>query len=283
VANTSRSQREAARRAKVAELQREQRAKERRRTLTVIAILAVVIAIVIALVGYSLITSGSPASGDQIVPSTPSGPPTVQQPPAKVTNPTGVKRVVAYDTKGYPAPGSSDAGTLTHEHVTGPVTYAVVPPVGGPHSDVWMNAGVYTEPIPPERALHNLEHGAVWITYRPGLPAAQVKALTAFVGKQTLIDESAATAIAGQSNRFVDLSPWSDAKLPAPIVISAWGYQLYVDTPTDPRLQQFVDTFRHSQTYSPEYGSAVDGEPVETGGRAAEFGATKPNPAGAVP
>jgi hypothetical protein len=284
VANSSRAQREAARRARVEQLQREQRAKERRRTLTVIGILGVVIIAVIVAVSWALVSRGSSAAAaPQIIPSTPTGPPTVEKTPTRVPNPTDIKGVMAWDTKGYPAPGTRDAGTLENQHVTGPVTYAVTPPVGGPHNPVWMNAGVYTAPIPPERAVHNLEHGAIWITYRPNLPAAQVKILTDFVGQQSLIDESTATRIPGQSNRFMDLSPWSDDKLPAPIVISAWGYQLRVTNPSDPRLQQFVDTFRHNQKYTPEPTSPVDGQPVQTSGRAAEFGGTKPNPPGVAP
>lgn len=280
MANTSRSQREAARRGKIEELRREQRAKERKRTLAVIGVLAVVILAVVVAVTIALVRRGSSSAGSQIIPSTPSGGPvTAQKPVAKATNDTGVQNVIAYDTKD----AASDPQALSHDHVTGPVTYSVIPPVGGPHNAVWMNAGVYTEPIPSERAVHNLEHGAVWITYRPSLPAAQVKALTDFVGSQSLIDESSATRIAGQSNRYVDLSPWSDDTLPAPIVISSWGYQLYVNSPTDPRLQDFVDTFRNSQKYTPEFGSAVDGEPIQTGGRPASFGSSNPNPTGVAP
>jgi hypothetical protein len=130
--------------------------------------------------------------------------------------------------------------------------------------------------------VHNLEHGAVWITYRPDLPRAQVAALTAFVGRQSLIDESGATHIAGQRSRYIDLSPWTSNGLPAPIVISSWGHQLRVSSPADPRLQRFVDEFRNSRVFSPEYGSPVDGVPVETGGRPASDGATRPNPAGAA-
>ena len=282
MANSSRSEREAARRARVEALRREQQAKERRRTLAVIGGLAVVILIVVALVGYTLISGGSSsASRNQIIPAPPEGQEvTVQKAPATVPNATGRHGVIAYDTKGYPSPGKADAGTLSHEHVTGPVTYAVVPPVGGDHNPIWMNAGVYTDPIPSERAVHNLEHGAVWITYRPNLPDAQVQALTDFEGRQRMIDEPNST---GGSNRFIDLSPWSDNTLPSPIVISSWGYQLKVNSPTDPRLQQFVDTFRHNQKYSPEFGAAVDGVPVQTGGEPAEDGSANPNPAGAVP
>ena len=86
-----------------------------------------------------------------------------------------------------------------------------------------------------------------------------------------------------QANRFMDLSPWSSNDLPTPIVISSWGYQLRVTSPTDPRLQKFVDTFRYSKTYTPEYGPEVDGVPVQTGGRAAGYGSKEPNPPGVVP
>jgi hypothetical protein len=34
-------------------------------------------------------------------------------------------------------------------------------------------------------------------------------------------------------------------------------------------MQKFVDAFRNSLSYSPEYGAAVDGIPIQTGGRPA--------------
>ena len=227
-------------------------------------------------------TASTPApSGQQVAPAPPSGTQvTTQVPPKPVTPPPGIVGLRAWDTAGYPGPGTPGPGTLAHDHVDGPVTYAVTPPVGGPHAPVWMNAGVYTLPVPSERAVHDLEHGAVWITYDPSLPADQVTALTAFVAQQSLIPESGEGSASGQANRYVVMSPWAGRGLPSPIVISSWGYQLWVTSPTDPRLQQFVDTFRHSQTYSPEFGSPVDGVPTGTGGRAASNGGAAPNPDG---
>jgi len=231
----------------------------------------------------STTSSSTSTATDQLLPAPPAGTQvTTQTAPKPVQPPPGIEGLRAWDTAGYPSPGTPGPGTLSHDHVDGPVTYAVLPPVGGQHAPVWMNAGVYTAPVPSERAVHDMEHGAVWITYDPKLAADQVAGLTAFVAKQTLLPESGEGSPAGQANRYVVMSPWATSDLPSPIVISSWGYQLRVTSPTDPRLQQFVDTFRASATYSPENGSPVDGVPVGTGGRAASNGGAVPNPDGVV-
>jgi len=43
------------------------------------------------------------------------------------------------------------------------------PPSGGWHYALTAKKKYYTEPIPDENALHNLEHGDVWIAYSPKL------------------------------------------------------------------------------------------------------------------
>lgn len=257
-------------------MQREQKARERRRALIGGSVVVVILLAIAGGVAFSLTkahkSAGELDAGQQVVPSTPTGDTTTQTKPTTVKNPTDISGVVAYNTGDYPGPGTPGADALAHDHVEGPVTYAVTPPVGGPHNPIWMNAGVYTEPIPSERAVHNLEHGAVWITYRPDLPSSQVTQLVDLFKKQSMISESG-----GDSNRYMDLSPWASNALPAPIVISSWGYQLQVQKADDPRLQQFIDTFRHNPKYTPEYGAAVDGIPSSTGGNPALSGASKPN------
>ena len=68
-----------------------------------------------------------------------------------------------------------------HQHVQTSVTYDHTPPAGGAHNAVWLNCGIYSQPVPNENAVHSLEHGSVWITYRPDLPAADVSQLQQFV------------------------------------------------------------------------------------------------------
>jgi hypothetical protein len=111
-----------------------------------------------------------------------------------------------------------------------------------------MNCGVYDEPVPNERAVHDLEHGAVWLTYQPSLPRTDVAQLRSFESRQS--------TLAGGS-RYVDVSPYPG--LTSPIVISSWGFQLRVSSPSDPRLQRFVDTFRASDKYAPEPGGECTG------------------------
>jgi hypothetical protein len=266
------------------------KAEQRRRTITRVGVIAGVVVVaglaVVVIVAIARPAAPTKAStvdaSSQIIPAGPTTSDTTGQASVKsVTNTTGIEGVLAWDTEGWPGDGTAHAGALEHDHVTGPVKYGVTPPVGGPHDPVWMNAGVYTKPIPTTRAVHNLEHGAVWITYDPNLPASEVTKLTAFVTKQSLIPEDLSSlGITGARNRYMDLSPWATNTLPSPIVISSWGYQLRVTSPTDPRLQQFVDTLRYKQKYSPEFGGPVDGVPVQTGGRPALDGGTRPNPPG---
>ncbi len=127
------------------------------------------------------------------------------------------------------------AGTQTfpepnHQHVTGNVQYDRTPPAGGAHSAVWLNCGIYDQPVPNPNAVHSMEHGAVWVTYQPSLPQAEVSALRGLVRSKYR-----------DAQRYVILSPYPGD--PAPIVVSAWGAQLRVQSPSDPHLAQFIGHF----------------------------------------
>jgi hypothetical protein len=244
---------QAARRERVAALRAQQKRAERRRYLITIGAIAAVAAVIIGVVAWYAASRNSSASAEVIPPGV-GGTATVHAAAHQVPDTSGIPGVVEYVTTGWPAASHNGpaAQALAHDHVTGPVTYSVIPPVGGQHNATWMNCGVYDRPVPSERAVHNLEHGAVWITYRPSLPQSEVDQLRAFVQKQALVSSTE-----GAPSRYMDLTPYPG--LPSPIVISSWGFQLKVSSPADPRLQQFVNKFRASPAYTPEHGGACTG------------------------
>ena len=129
---------------------------------------------------------------------------------------------------------------LARTHTSGPLTYPQVPPVGGAHNPVWLNCGIYTQTIPSENAVHSMEHGAVWITYQPDLPAKDITQL------QNLV----------RGHSYVILSPFPS--LPGPVYASAWGVQLKATNAYDARLAQFITNYEQSPQ-APEPGAACTG------------------------
>ncbi len=89
-------------------------------------------------------------------------------------------------------------------------------------------------------AVHSLEHGAVWITYRPDLLPDQVTRIRQIAKGQA----------------YVLASPYPD--LPAPVVVSAWERQLRLDSAEDARLDQFILVFKQGPT-TPERGAPCGG------------------------
>ncbi len=141
---------------------------------------------------------------------------------------------------GHPHEGVETFEELPRDHVEGEVSYEQTPPVGGKHWDVWQNCGFYEEPVRNETAVHSMEHGAVWITYRPDLPQGQVERLREFA----------------EGREFVLVSPYP--RLPAPVMASAWGKQLELNSAEDERLERFVSAFVQGPQ-TPEPGAPCSG------------------------
>ena len=144
------------------------------------------------------------------------------------------------------------------QHVAGKITWNENPPVGGPHNVAWQNCGVYNQPIHNEHAVHSLEHGAVWITYRPDLPADQVQRLVTLAADDYML-----------------VSPYPG--LPVPVIATAWNHQIRLDGAADPRLVAFIDKYRNNPQNTPEFGAACFGAIATT----ATTG-TLVNPSGAM-
>ncbi len=136
--------------------------------------------------------------------------------------------------------GMVSYNNLPRDHSEAPQQYAQTPPVGGVHSSVWQNCGVYDQPIRNENAVHSLEHGAVWLAYRPDLPAAAVDILRGLA----------------RGHDHVLVAPYPN--LPHAVVATAWGLQLPVEDASDPRLPLFVARYEKGPQ-TPEPGAVCDG------------------------
>lgn len=131
------------------------------------------------------------------------------------------------------APGRAHDDVLQYE-------FEELPPWGGTHSPIWQNCGIYQNPVRPENAIHSLEHGAVWITYQPDMAENDVEAV-----REQIRDRS-----------FVLMSPYPNQR--SPLILTAWGVRLELDSVTDERIERFVDYFE-AGPQTPEPGAACQG------------------------
>ncbi|KNX38137.1 DUF3105 domain-containing protein [Luteipulveratus halotolerans] len=141
---------------------------------------------------------------------------------------------------------------LGREHVTTKVKYPQNPPVGGNHNAAWANCGVYDKVVPNEHAVHSLEHGAVWITYKPG--ALSTADLNRLKGK-------------ARSQDYILMS--QDKTQSTPIVMTAWGKQMHLNSAKDPKIDSFLKDFvQGPQTQEPgaSCSGAYDPNTGQTGG-----------------
>ena len=97
-----------------------------------------------------------------------------------------------------------------------------------------------------ENAVHDLEHGTVWITYDPALAEDDVAALAAVLPDDGI------------------LSPYPD--LPATVVVTVWGAQLRLTGPDDPRLPLFLEEYGDGSTAPEAFASCEGGTDDPQGG-----------------
>lgn len=195
------------RQARVAAIQKKAASKGRRSTSVIWIALALVLALIAGLVVWAVIDQQN--------------------------NRPGMGAVVTYDELDDP---SDDLG---RNHVQTAVEYQQHPPVGGDHHPRWLNCGIYEEPVPNHHAVHSLEHGAIWLTYQPGIAEGDLDALRDLA-----------------SQEFVLLSPYEDQE--HPVMATAWGRQLGVANGDDTRLEQFIRDWRQGPQ-TPEPGAACTG------------------------
>jgi hypothetical protein len=197
-----------------------------------IAIGGVVGVIVLAIIGYAVfsVVRGSRSWEDKVA---------------------DIKGVVNYRAQ-------KNAALDSRNHKDGTLTYVTSPPVGGDHNPLWQNCmgDVYGAAIANEHAVHSLEHGAVWVTYKPGIPQDQIDDLKKKV----------------QGKDYMLMSPYPG--LDHNVSLQVWGYQLKLDDATDPRIDAFIKDARLNASMEP--GAACSSGNTTTGPVTAAATGTQP-------
>ena len=131
------------------------------------------------------------------------------------------------------APGACEAGQgETHEsrgaqHIdeAEPIAYDLTPPVADNHRGTWARWGEY-ESLPPQRWLHNLEHGGMTLLYHPCAPAEMVDELREIARAR------------GDEYRWI-LTPYAD--LPTAIAVVGWEWRYQAECVNADEINAFFD------------------------------------------
>ena len=104
------------------------------------------------------------------------------------------------------------------------------PPTSGWHYGQPAEWGVYTKELPDEQLIHNLEHGGIWIAYKPDLSEEIKKKLEEFYKKY---------------GRKIIVTP--RAKNDSDIALAAWNHldTFGVAEYSDERVEKFIKAFRN--------------------------------------
>lgn len=104
------------------------------------------------------------------------------------------------------------------------------PPTSGWHYDKPAEWGIYREEIPDETIVHNLEHGGIWISYKPGVSEKVIAKLESFYKKY---------------GRKIIVTPRSAND--TDIALAAWNHldKFNVDEFSEERIDKFIKAFRN--------------------------------------
>jgi hypothetical protein len=117
-------------------------------------------------------------------------------------------------------------------NTTGTVDYDRHPPAGGDHNPTPAPCGFYAQDVPDEYVVHTMEHGGVWLAYRPGLSDADLATIEREVA----------------DNADTIATPYSALPAGSPLVVTAWARQLVLQKVDDPRLDEFVQKYQNAST-----------------------------------
>ena len=181
-----------------------------------------------------------------------------------------------------PLPGI-EAKQDSRDHVPegNPVTFNFNPPTGGDHFASWITKGFYNEPRHDGNLVHSLEHGYIIIWYdctkrissfnpRRGGELFQISNVYAQTPMTQGSEGSPSAKLADMPKQFSDGScdelrnqlrnyyekdthkmiVMPRVGLDSPVVLTAWGRMLKLNSFDQPKIKEFVAAFRDN---GPEY------------------------------
>jgi len=111
------------------------------------------------------------------------------------------------------------------------VNYQTNPPTSGDHLAEAENWGIYQKEIDDKAAVHSMEHGGIWISYKD-ISDEEIEILEG-LGKKN----SQSTVVSPRSN--------NDSQ----IVIASWGRMMKLDQADAPLIQKYINKYKNQ---SPE-------------------------------
>ena len=124
-------------------------------------------------------------------------------------------------------PNQGDQHIADEQSFTG---YSSAPPTSGPHWIAPAPWGIYSEPLPNERQVHNLEHGGIMIQYNTENQEL-ITQLRRFAQKQS------------EFPCFLVVAPYPDMQFT--VAVTAWDVRDTMASYDDEQLQEFVDAYRN--------------------------------------
>jgi hypothetical protein len=143
------------------------------------------------------------------------------------------------EINGHPINDFSVAGA--NQHTSSPVNYQDSPPVSGEHAPLPGPCGVFAQPMANETMVHNLEHGAIGLLYKPDTEPADIETLESIVGDY---------------DHSVFSMPY-EGEMDTPITIVAWAHTMELQTAEEDSVREFVDEFIRGGGDAPE-GTIAD-------------------------
>jgi hypothetical protein len=217
-------EKEARRRARMAQEAAERKAEGRRKRLQLVLGGVLAIGIVAGVVVAILAGSGGSGGGDG-GPTQASATTDVKLPEQKTSDMQAAAKAAGCTVKTEP-----DEGRGHEDKTFTPADYKTNPPTSGTHYPVAAQDGIYASDNPPAlgESTHALEHGRIDVQYKPGTSPELVKQLEAFVN---------------ENGGYHMLLFQNTTKMQPQIAATAWDQMLQCPNP-GPKMWDALRTFR---------------------------------------